>query len=230
MKDIVAYIGMDVHKKSYSLCTFLKEEEKVLYKNKIEADLHLLLEYINTVKEELGIEQSQIVCGYEAGCLGYSLKKSLDDYNINCVIMAPTTMVNINNKRIKTDRRDAENIARNLGYDTYKEVKMLEEQDEEVRDYIRMRDDHKLALTKIKQQINGFVLKHGKIYDGTKSKWTQAHIDWLKKLNLSEMLRNILDEYLFTYNQLKEKLERYDKEIEKFRQEERYADKANKLK
>lgn len=230
MKNIVAYIGMDVHKKSYSLCTFLKEEEKVLYKNKIEADLHLLLEYINTVKEELGIEQSQIVCGYEAGCLGYSLKKSLDDYNINCVIMAPTTMVNINNKRIKTDRRDAENIARNLGYDTYKEVKMLEEQDEEVRDYIRMRDDHKIALTKIKQQINGFVLKHGKIYDGTKSKWTQAHIDWLKKLNLSEMLRNILDEYLFTYNQLKEKLERYDKEIEKFSQKERYADKANKLK
>lgn len=230
MKEIIAYIGMDVHKKSYSLCTFLKKEEKILYRNKIEPNLHELLEYIREVKEELGIEQNQILCGYEAGCLGYSLKKSLDDYDINCVIMAPTTMLNINNKRIKTDKRDAENIAKNLGFGTYKEVRMPEEQDEEIKEYIRMREDHKIALTKIKQQINGFVLRHGKIYDGTKTKWTLAHIEWLKKLELKGMFRTTLDEYLFTYNQLKEKIDRYDKEIEKFSQEENYKEKASKLK
>lgn len=230
MKNIVAYIGMDVHKKSYSLCTFLKKDEKVLFNNKIEANLHLLLEYIETVKEELCLEQEEIVCGYEAGCLGYSLKKSLDDYGIKCIIMAPTTILNINNKRVKTDRRDAENISRNLGLGTYKEVKMLEEQDEEVKEYIRMRDDHKLALTKIKQQINGLVLRHGKIYDTTKTKWTNAHLEWLKKLDLKGTFRIILDEYLFTYNQLKEKLERYDKEIERLSKQERYKEKVDKLK
>lgn len=230
MEDIVAYIGMDVHKKSYSLCTYLKKEDKVLYRNKIESNLYELLEYIKCVKEELGVTQEQIICGYEAGCLGYSLKKSLDNYDVKCIIMAPTTILNINNKRVKTDRRDAENIARNLGLGTYKEVRMLDEEDEAVKEYIRMRDDHKIALTKIKQQINGLVLRHGKIYDGTKSKWTQAHIEWLKNLDLKEIFRTILDEYLFTYNQLKEKLERYDKEITKFSQEKRYVEKANKLK
>ena len=230
MKNIVAYIGMDVHKKSYSLCTFLEEGEKVLYRNKINADLHELLQYINEVKNNLGIELSQIICGYEAGCLGYTLKKSLDDYDINCVIMAPSTMLNINNKRVKTDRRDAENIARNLYLGTYKEVRMLDEQDEEIKEYIRMRDDQKIALTKVKQQINAFVLRQGKIYDGTKTKWTQAHIEWLKKLEMKDLLRLTLDEYLLMYNQLKEKIERYDKEIEKFSEEEKYSENVKKLK
>ena len=230
MEKIIAYVGMDVHKNSYSLCTYLKKEDRVLYRVKIDADLHKLLTYIKEVQKELGIRDDEIICGYEAGCLGYSLKKALDDYDINCIILAPTTMLNINNKRIKTDKRDAENIARNLGLRTYKEVKVLSERDEEIKEYIRMRDDHKIALTKIKQQINGLVLRHGKIYDGSKTKWTKAHIEWLKKIELREMVRVILDEYLFTYNQLMDKIERYDKEIERFSQEERYKDNTNKLK
>lgn len=230
MKGIIAYIGMDVHKKSYTLCTYLKKEDKVLYKTKINANIYEMLEYIKAITEELEIGKENIECGYEAGCLGYSVKKALEDHGIKCIIMAPTTILNINNKRVKTDRRDAENIARNLGLGVYKEVRVLDEIDEEVKEYIRMRDDHKIALTKIKQQINGLVLRHGKIYDGTKSKWTQAHIEWLKKLELRGKLRIILDEYLYTYNQLKEKIERYDKEIENFSQEKRYEENAKKLK
>ena len=144
--------------------------------------------------------------------------------------MAPTTMLNINNKRVKTDKRDAENIAKNLALGTYKEVKMVSEQDEEIKEYIRMRDDHRLALTKTKQQINAFVLRQGKNYDGTKTKWTASYIRWLKELKLSKVYRMILDEYLFTYDQLINKIERYNLEIEKFSQETRYKNKANKLK
>ena len=230
MKSIIAYIGMDVHKESFSLCTYFKDEDKVLFKEKIASDLHELLQYFEVVKTSIKRKSVTIKCGYEAGCLGYSLKKALDDYDIDCVIMAPTTMLNINNKRVKTDKRDAENIAKNLAFGTYKEVHMITGRDEEIKEYIRMRDDHKLALTKIKQQINMFVLRHGKIYDGGKSKWTQAHIKWLKELKLSDGFRVVLDEYLFTYDQLTEKIERYNKEIESFSQEKEYKEKANRLK
>ena len=228
MKNIVAYIGLDVHKESYSACTYISEKDCIKYSVKMSASVKHILEYINKVKKIEG--DIDIVCGYEAGCLGYSLKKELEKNSVKCIIMAPTTILNINNKRIKTDRRDAENIAKNLAFGTFKEVYMLNEQDEAIKEYIRMRDDHKVALTKIKQQINAFTLRHGKIYDGTKTKWTQRHIEWLKKLDLEESFRIILDEYLLTYNQLIEKIERYNKQIELFSQDERYKDNANKLK
>lgn len=43
-----------------------------------------------------------------------------------------------------------------------------------------MRKYHKIALKKIKQQINAFCIRHGFCYYGTK--WTQAHLKWFKKL------------------------------------------------
>ena len=60
------------------------------------------------------------------------------------------------------------------------------EENDSVKEYLRMRDDHKLALKKIKQQINVFCLRHGHYY--TQSKWTIAHWKWLKKLELNTML------------------------------------------
>lgn len=45
-----------------------------------------------------------------------------------------------------------------------------------------MRDDHKLALKKVKQQILAFCLRHGYSYTATKSHWTAAHIAWLRSL------------------------------------------------
>ena len=57
-----------------------------------------------------------------------------------------------------------------------------------------MRDDHKLALKKVKQQINAFCLRHGYHYD--KTKWTIAHLKWLKQLDVSALYRETLDEYM----------------------------------
>ena len=72
-------------------------------------------------------------------------------------------------EKVKTDKRDAENIARCLAYHTYSPVHIPSEQDEQVKEYIRMRDDHKLALKKVKQQILAFCLRHGYVYTATKN-------------------------------------------------------------
>ena len=67
-------------------------------------------------------------------------------------------------------------IARCLAHHDYSPVHIPTEQDEHVKEYIRMRQDHKLALKKIKQQILAFYLRHNYRYDTTKSHWTQAHL------------------------------------------------------
>ena len=90
-----------------------------------------------------------------------------------------------------------------------------------------MRDDHKLALKKLKQQINAFVLRHGNQYASTK--WTMKHIRWLQKLELDPMYRETLDEYMTSYEEQEAKIERYDKRIEEISAEARYQEDAEKL-
>ena len=63
-------------------------------------------------------------------------------------------------KKIKTDKRDARNNAKCPAHHDYSPVYVPTGQDEQVKDYIRMWDDHKLALKKVKQEINAFCLRH----------------------------------------------------------------------
>ncbi|MEG3301266.1 IS110 family transposase, partial [Streptococcus suis] len=68
--------------------------------------------------------------------------------------------------------------------------------DEQVKEYIRMRTDHKVALKKIKQQILAFCLRHDFCYTEGSSNWTQKHVRWLRSLNPDGLYAEILTEYL----------------------------------
>ena len=81
-------------------------------------------------------------------------------------------------KKVKTDKRDARAIAQNLAYGTYSAVFVPTEEDLAVRDYIRMRNDHKAAVKRIKQQINALCMRHGYIYQRTNR--TAEHLKYIK--------------------------------------------------
>ena len=89
-----------------------------------------------------------------------------------------------------------------------------------------MRNDHKLALKKIKQQINAFCLRHGFQYPGTK--WTQAHLKWIKKFEVKNLYKETLDEYMASYEEQEAKVERYDKRIEEIAGQEKCHEKVKK--
>ena len=55
-----------------------------------------------------------------------------------------------------------------------------------------MRDDHKLALKKLKQQILSFCLRHNYRFDGTTDHWAQAHLKWLRSLKPEGLYAEIL--------------------------------------
>ena len=226
--NTIVYVGMDVHKESYTLCCYTYDTDKVEYKQTIPADYRLILKYMERVRTRYGGDVS-FVCGYEAGCLGYSLYHQLKDHSVDCKILAPTTMAITNTNRVKTDRKDAANIARCLAFHTYSEVYVPDETDNQVKEFIRMRDDHKLALKKIKQQILSLVLRQGKRFEDGKSYWTIAHMKWLHSLDLTGLDKETLSEYLITYDYLVEKIDRFDRRIEELASNERYHDKVKKL-
>ena len=224
-------IGMDVHSTNYTLCAMeptIGAEDRIFGEIQVAPDYKEILCFIESLKMKLGFfDDYSIECGYEAGCLGYTLYHQLTGAGIKCVILAPSTMLTQQGQRIKTDRRDALLIAQCLCYGGYHPVYIPTGEDDAVKEYVRMRDDHKLALKKLKQQINAFVLRHGHQYAGTK--WTIKHLIWLSKLELHPMYRETLNEYMTSYEEQEAKIERYDKRIEEIAAEARYKDKAEKL-
>ena len=224
-------IGMDVHSTNYTLCAMepvIGAEDRIFANIKVTPDYKNVLMFIENLKLKLGLNDTyDIECGYEAGCLGYSLYNQLTAAGVRCVILAPTTMLTQQGQRIKTDARDAVMIAQCLSYGGYHPVYIPAEEDDSVKEYLRMRDDHKLALKKVKQQINAFCLRHGRRYE--KTKWTIAHLKWLKQLELSALYRETLDEYMASYDEQTAKIERFDKRIEELASQERYQKKVKKL-
>ena len=225
--SIITYIGMDVHSTNYTLCAFTMEGKKTFAETVIKPDVKELVKYLETLNQQQG-GTAQFECGYEAGCLGYTLYNELTAKGYKCVILAPTTMA-APVKELKTDKRDARKIAKCLAYGTYSPVYVPTEQDRAIKEYIRMRDDAQLMLKQAKQQINAFCLRHGKFYDGA-SRWTPKHLKWLRGLQFgSSVVQEAFSEYLITYDQLADKLTRFDKRIEAFAQQKEYAEKVNKL-
>ena len=120
MQSIV-YVGLDVHKESITVCSYTIETDKLQYAQKLPSDYKLVLKYIEQMKRQYP-NATEYICGYEAGCMGYSLYHQLTNAGQKCVILAPTTMAITNTSRIKTDKRDAGNIAKCLAFGTYSAV------------------------------------------------------------------------------------------------------------
>lgn len=224
-------IGMDVHSTNYTLCAMepiIGAEDRIFGEVQVAPDYKEVICFIESLKLKLGLSNDySIECGYEAGCLGYTLYHQLTGAGIKCVILAPTTMLSPQGLRIKTDKRDAHLIAQCLCYGGYHPVYIPTGEDDAVKEYLRMRDDHKQALKKLKQQINAFVLRHGHLY--TRTKWTNKHIMWLKKLELGPMYRETLNEYMASYEEQEAKIQRYDNRIEEIAAETQYQEKVKAL-
>ena len=229
----IVYIGMDVHTSNYTLCSLdpgygVEKDNyfaEVQFTNNFVTNV---VNYVSNLKKKL--KDCEFVCGYEAGCLGYSTYKDLTKVGIKCVIMAPSTMaVQKGGKKVKNDRCDARVIAQCLAYQTYKEVYVLSEHDEAVRGYLRMRDSHNKALKRIKQQIIAFCTGHG-LFSPTKSNWTVAHLKWLKDLKFNDPVeQESLNEYLSSLTFLSDKIKAMDVRIEVLASEKQSCENVKKL-
>lgn len=191
----ITYVGLDVHTTNYTACCYSMQDDQAFAIVQMEPDYKHILKYLNRVNSQHG-GRLKFLCDYEVGCLGYSLYHELTSHVVDCVILVPSTMANTKGKQVKTDRRDAKNIAKCLAYRLYSPVYVPTEQDNAVKEYIRMRDDSVGALKRVKQQIIALCTRNGKRYGG-KSYWTKKHEDWLLELELgNEILNETLREYL----------------------------------
>jgi transposase len=120
---------------------------------------------------------------YEAGPTGYGLARELAKRGVECVVAAPSKIPRASGDRVKTDRRDAELLARLLLAGKLHPVRVPGDEEEALRDLVRAREAVRVDLMRARNRLSKLLLRHDiRFEDG--GAWTQRHRDWLVKVTL----------------------------------------------
>lgn len=208
MKDKIRYVGLDVHKDSISIAVAEAGGGEPEVLATIPNEMTVLLKHL----KKLGPSSSLQGC-YEAGPTGYGLYRELKRRGISCVVVAPSLVPVQAGNRVKTDSRDARKLARFLRSGDLTAVHVPEEATEAMRDLERAREDAKKAEQVARHQLQKFLLRHGRRYDGGCS-WTQKHLGWIRgQVFEEEAQRRVLVDYLHTLEEAGRRVERLSQDI-----------------
>ena len=226
--NTVIQIGIDVHKDSYSLCSYSFATKQPFGQTRIASNNALVIKYVQ--KLLAGQPDTKVLCGYEAGPTGFGLYRDLMKADIACVIMAPTSLPKAPGNRVKNDRLDAQALAQHLAWGTYSAVCVPTTEDEAVKNFTRMRNARKEALKKAKQNLLSFLLRTGRTFSEGKNYWTGLHYAWLKGQKFVDPLdQETFSEYLQEVYDQQDKVDRYDQRAEEIAQWDAYREKVSRL-
>jgi transposase len=131
-------------------------------------------------------------------------------------VIAPSLIPRRPGDRIKTNRRDAQQLARLLRAGELTEVWVPDEAHEAMRDLVRVRDAAVADLRRKRQTISSMMLRLGRIYPGKKT-WGVRHMNWLQVQRFDHPAHGLLiQELLLAARHAKERLERSDNAIVEF--------------
>ena len=151
---------------------------------------------------------------YEAGPTGYGLKREIEALGHECVVIAPSLIPRRAGDRIKTNRRDAEMLARLYRAGELTEIWTPDVAHEAMRDLIRAREAAVKDRTRKRQEIRSFLLRHSKIFPGLKA-WGTKYLRWLQELSFPLAGQHaVLQELILAETQCRERVLRLEKAIE----------------
>jgi transposase len=96
-------------------------------------------------------------------------------------VIAPALIPRRAGDRIKTDRRDAGQLAILYRAGALTAIHIPTEQEEAARDLLRCREDIKADLLRARHRLSKFLLRHGCRFTGTKKAWSKRHDAWLRE-------------------------------------------------
>lgn len=185
MLDTTTFVGLDVHARSIkavSLDVMTGEVRAATFGY----DAGAVAEWVRSV--DPGAR-----CVYESGVTGFDLQKRLSGLGVNCVVGAVSKMIKPSaDRRRKNDRNDAEFLARMLSVGNVVEVWVPDDECEAARDLTRALEDARDDLSRSKQRLSKFLLRHGLVFDERtptgrrKGNWTRAHWSWIESIRFAE--------------------------------------------
>jgi transposase len=128
---------------------------------------------------------------YEAGPCGFWLSRYLTSKGRSCTVVAPSLIPKSPGDRVKTDRRDARNLALGLRAGVLSAVHVPTPEQEAFRDVVRAWQQAKRDITAARQRLKSFLLRNDIRYTGRAS-WSAAHRRWLSELVLPSAPQQIV--------------------------------------
>lgn len=192
-RESVLYFGIDFHKEVTEVAVIAGSDGRVVGRQKMPTNLNKIRQYIE--KQSACCEAKAISC-YEASCCGYGLHRHLMSHEIRCEVIAPHTVEkSVESRQKKNDKVDAIHLARQLRSGGLKLVRVPGLEHERVRRYVRMANDIESDCRRIKAKISLLLLNMGiDMQDIRCEKWSRKYRDWLKRLELSTLDREVLSE------------------------------------
>lgn len=178
MAATMTFVGLDVHANQThgaALCPATGE----LVRRRIAGPPESSLAWL----AELGPELCAV---YEAGPTGFGLAREAQKRGIELRIAAPGLIPRAPADHVKTDRRDAERLARLLAAGELRFAYLPSLAEERFRDLIRAREDLRGDLMRARHRLSKLLLRRGVRYPGPGKAWTQRHRRWLCSLRFED--------------------------------------------
>lgn len=210
MNNNTKYVGLDVSKDKISVAIADEGRSKPRYFGMIANTV----EAIRKLTKKLGDSEQLRVC-YEAGPTGYGLYRLLKGMDIPCEVIAPSLIPQKPGNRIKTDKRDAINLAKLYRAGELTPVYVPTEDDEALRDLVRAREDVKEDELRAKHRLSKFLLRNEIAPPLGIKNWSAKYWAWLNKLTFERSASHLaFQEYLQQLKEYQQRLKLFEQEIE----------------
>jgi transposase len=139
------------------------------------------------VVEFLAALPGEVRAVYEAGPTGFGLARAATDRGIDVRVVAAGKVPRASGDRVKTDKRDAERLARLLAAGELRFAFVPSIADEQFRDVIRAIEDCRGDLMRARHRLSKMLLRREIRWAGPGSAWTQRHMSWLRGLRFDDL-------------------------------------------
>lgn len=189
----VRFVGLDVHAKKISVAVAEAGGDGEV------RDLGEIAnreDAIRKLVQKLGPVEQLRVC-YEAGPTGYVTYWQLVKLGVSCEVIAPSLIPVKPGDRVKTNRRDAQKLARCYRAGDLTPVWVPDQQHEALRDLVRAREMAKKDQTRARHRLSKFLLRHGQRAPMGVRAWTQKYMRWVQGVQFGPVAQQVvLGDYL----------------------------------
>jgi transposase len=203
------YVGLDVHKDSISVAYAKDGGAEPTFLGRF-GSLH---RDVDTFVRKLTSKSNAIRFVYEAGPCGYWLYRLLTKRGLACWVVSPTMVPKRSGDRVKTDRRDALQLARLMRSGDLAPVYVPTVEDEAIRDLSRAREDARDDHNASRHRLKSFLLRHDIRYEG-RATWNAAHLRWVARVVMPTPASQFaFQELVNTISERQERLQRIEAEL-----------------
>lgn len=179
MSESIALVGLDVHA-SQTHAAVVRVATGELHRVKLRLPPVEVVDFLERIP-------GRVRAVYEAGPTGFGLARAAAERGIDLRVVAAGKVPRASGDRVKTDRRDAERLARLLAAGELRFAFVPTVADEQFRDLIRAIEDCRGDLMRCRHRLGKFLLRRDRRWSGPGKTWTRRHMTWLRAQRFQDL-------------------------------------------